>query len=288
MTHAKIALIGSTGRVGKMIATGWRKSQSPWSMAPLQTRNTHKPASPTHIPWNIAQGPAPLETWMNVYGPLNCLIVLAGTTPATGQNMGDNITLTERYVDAAEQMGIPRILIASSSAIYGPGVGVPLSETAICAPLNAYGQSKLDMETALQGRSSQKLNICCLRIGNVLGADALLLNAATGRDITLDVFENGHGPQRSYIGPGVMADILGQLACVPNPLPPALNLAAPTALYMDELAHAANLTWTPRLAPNTMIQDLTLDCDLLQALVNLPPLSSDPEQMIEDWKRHRS
>ena len=283
----RFALIGATGRVGRLVTNAWRSTPGPWTNTPIQTRDLTGPASATHIPWDVAQGPGALQDWMDVFGPLSCLIVLAGTTPATGTDMNDNVALAQRYVQAAHDLGIPRVLIASSSAVYGSGSGSPLAETDPCAPLNAYGASKQMMEQALQAYPMADGNLCCLRIGNVLGADALLLNAAKGGPVVLDIFANGHGPLRSYIGPGDLAHVLGHLATMPHPLPFTLNIAAPTPGYMDALANAADLHWTARPAPETAVQNLTLDCHRLTQYVALSDTASDPTFLIEDWKRHR-
>lgn len=281
------ALIGSTGRVGAMVARAWSQSTHPWHTAPVQTRRMDQPATDRHIPWDItAQGAAGLARWMDQFGPLQALVVLAGTTPATGQDMGDNVTLARHYVQAAQTLGIPRVLVASSSAIYGPGHGRPISETDPCAPINAYGQSKLDMEADLQTLTGMGTEICCLRIGNVLGADALLLNAAKGGAVQIDQFADGHGPMRSYVAPGVLGHILGHLAVQDAPLPFVLNVAQPSPVYMEDLAKAAGLDWDTRPAPENALQNLTLSCERLCAL--LPDIPAHcAVDMIDDWKRHR-
>lgn len=285
---ADFALIGATGRVGRLITRAWRNTPGPWTDTPIQTRDLSTPASATHIPWDIAQGSAALQSWMKVYGNLSCLIVLAGTTPATGTDMDHNVILAKSYVQAAHDLGIPRVLIASSSAVYGSGSGSPLAETDPCSPLNAYGASKQKMEQALRIHPLADGGLCCLRIGNVLGADALFLNAAQGGSITLDVFDNGHGPLRSYIGPSDLAHVLGHLATTTKNLPFTLNIAAPTPVHMDSLAKAANLDWAARPAPETALQNLTLDCRKLMQFVALSNTASDPTSLIKDWKRNRS
>lgn len=284
---ARFALIGATGRVGRLVTHAWRSTPGPWVGTPIQTRDPTIPASATHLPWDISEGSAALQDWMDVYGPLTCLVVLAGATPATGIDMDDNVTLAQRYVQAAHDLGIERVLIASSSAVYGSGSGSPLRETDPCAPLNAYGASKLKMEQVLQTHPMADGNLCCLRIGNVLGADALLLNAAKGDPVTLDIFADGHGPLRSYISPSDLAQVLGYLATTPHRLPFKLNIAAPTPVHMDALANAADLNWSARTAPETAVQNLTLDCHKLTKFVALSDIASDPISMIEDWKRLR-
>lgn len=285
MIHKDFALIGATGRVGRLVTQAWKNSLGPVNQIPFQTRNKDLPASPLHIPWDIADGSGPLEEWMNIYGRLSCLIVLSGTTPATGTNMYDNVTLAQSYTQVAHKLEIPRILIASSSAVYGSGSRRPFVETDPCVPINAYGQSKQMMEESLKSYVSPDRDVCCLRIGNILGADALFLNAKRGERIELDTFEDGKGPIRSYIGPTNFAHVLERLATCKSRLPFTLNVAAPFPVYMDDLARAANLNWTRRPASDAAIQTYTLNCDKLARFVQLPTNASDTRAMVNDLKR---
>jgi nucleoside-diphosphate-sugar epimerase len=145
------------------------------------------------------------------------------------------------------------VLLASSSAVYGFGDGSPMSETHSCAPVNTYGKSKLDMEAMARNVAADtNMEICCLRIGNIAGADALLLNASKATPETpliIDRFPDGAGPLRSYIGPTQAGDVLAQLACHQGTLPHVLNLAGTAPIHMEELAIAAALPWRYATAP---------------------------------------
>jgi nucleoside-diphosphate-sugar epimerase len=207
---------------------------------------------------------------------------------------------------------VPRVLLASSSAVYGLGERDPsqtaaepaaMSETTPCTPLNAYGESKLRMETAADAYRDAIADICCLRIGNVVGADALLLNArvqrkpapaqiVATRPLTIHCFGTPSqdaafcGPLRSYIGPRKLADVLHGLACHNGPLPARLNIAAPRTVHMDALAQAAGLSWEQRSAPQGAVQAVKLDCSKLALLLDdmFKANDSTPEQMIAEWK----
>lgn len=147
MTDAQIMLIGSSGRVGQMVGAAWRKSNHPWRNAPFQIRGGEMPDSPNHLVWDVNNGVGPLLRWIESYGELSSLVVLAGTTPATGSDMDINIHIATQYLDAALAASVPRVLLASSSAVYGPGDGAPLSEAA-----EPYKNAGFD--------------VCCKRIGN--------------------------------------------------------------------------------------------------------------------------
>ncbi len=287
MMDEQILLIGSSGRVGKMVAAAWRKSDRPWRDAPNQVRGGDAAMSASHLVWDVNKGMRPLLRWIESYGELSGFVVLAGTTPATGSDMNANIHIATQYLDAALAASVPRVLLASSSAVYGPGDGRPLSEAAVCAPANAYGLSKRKMEQAAEPYKDAGLDVCCMRIGNVAGADAMLLNAAFAtpeKPIQIDQFSNGKGPLRSYIGPSTLGDCIGQRATYSGSLPFLLNVAAPVSVYMEDLAQAASLPWTYRAAPSSAIQNISLDCQALCQLIDFPMHRANPEEISLDWQ----
>lgn len=271
-----------------MVTSAWRTGLHPWRNALFQTRFDDQDSNFLHLPWHVGDGPDALLNWTKAFGPLQCLVVLAGRTPATGTDMSENIVLARQYVRAAKAAGIPRVLLASSSAVYGAHSDVPYREDAICDPTSEYGVSKLEMENCIAGLDADGVEVCCLRIGNVLGADALMLNAAAGRPITIDCFENGHGPLRSYIGSQTLSHILGQLATTKSRLPFLLNVADPNPIYMSDLADRAGIQWIRREAKVPQTQNITLDCSLLESLIALKPKNANPADMVRDWTKLRS
>ncbi|MCF6272241.1 MAG: hypothetical protein L3J37_03480 [Rhodobacteraceae bacterium] len=125
-----------------------------------------------------------------------------------------------------------------------------------------------------------------MRIGNVAGADAMLLNAASAtpeKPIRIDQFSDGKGPLRSYIGPGAFGDCIGQLATYTGSLPFLLNVAAPVPVHMEQLAAASSLPWAYRAAPPSSIQNISLDCQALCQLVDFPVHAAKPEEISLDW-----
>lgn len=221
------------------------------------------------------------------------LLMLAGITPGPGvteAELAGNRLLAEACVAAAQAAGIGRVLLASSSAVYGvDDAGSGFAETTPPHPVSAYGRAKLDMEAAgLAGRDAG-LEVCALRIGNVAGADALLWPltgraADPERPLRIHGFSDGLGPLRSYIGPGSLARVLAALAAHSGPLPEIVNVAAPEPVRMIDLARAAG--WTCQLieAPASAHQDITLDCSLLAGLCPMTSNDSLPEEMVRQWK----
>ncbi len=279
--------MGASGRVGRLITRTWGKHDSPWHTVPLQYRRPHRLFNSTNIPWDVTDGPDGLLKWIDRFGALETLIVMAGVTPGTSSDMTLNTLIAKAYLDAAKVAGIKRVLLASSSAVYGFGGGLPMSEAHSCAPVNTYGKSKLDMETMARNVAADtNMEICCLRIGNVAGADALLLNASKATPdspLIIDRFSDGAGPLRSYIGPTQAGDVLAQLACHKGALPSVLNFAGTAPIHMEELAIAAALPWRYATAPQTTHQSITLDCSVLAALIDMPRGSHDARMITLDW-----
>lgn len=286
MTRSMI-FIGASGRVGRMVSTAWRIDRGPVDQVVVQTRGQNAATDVTSLLWDPMTGAAPLCDWVARHGTLRTMVVLAGVTPGNGQDLALNSNIAVACVTAAAAARIPRVLIASSSAVYGFGDGTPFAESAICQPANAYGEAKLAMEHACHSLTASGIEICCLRIGNVAGADALLLNVAQtafGDPVAIDTFANGRGPVRSYIGPKSLARVLATLAMQDTVLPPVLNIAAPEPISMDELAQAAGYSWTARPAQQYAQQRITLDSTLLGELYNFTTEESCPSQMVLQWK----
>lgn len=281
-----VLMVGASGRVGRMVQKSWNQTAPELRLVP-QFRNGKVEDC---LIWNPMDGHRALLEEVDRNGAFATMIVLAGVTPATGQPFSLNVDIAEACLDAANSAGIGRVLLASSSAVYGVNDGLPLTEQTPCNPVNEYGQAKLEMERAAAPWRSGGMDLCCLRIGNVAGADALLLNVAAsspGQAITIDIFDDGRGPVRSYIGPRSFASVLATLCGQPAPLPGVLNIAAPVPVSMDALATAAGHPWSPRRPGVNAQQDITLDCSALSRLHEFSPEDSTPDEMVRQWKDSR-
>ncbi|MCC5969629.1 MAG: NAD-dependent epimerase/dehydratase family protein [Pararhodobacter sp.] len=286
LTHPDLIVTGASGRVGRLLARVW---EGTGASVVLQRRG---PAALTtslaELHWSPLDGAAPLCNWVTDHGVPRAMLVLAGATPGTGRDLALNRQLAEACLNAAREAGITRLLVASSSAVYGKGRDQPWHESDKAEPTAPYGRAKLELEAACAQARARGLEVCCLRIGNVAGADALLLNAATDAPLTIDRFADGGGPLRSYIGPKSLARVVLALARLPDRLPQVLNIAAPRAVGMADLAHAAKLDWRWQPAPKAAIQRLTLDCSALTKLVPLAETESTAADIVAQWTTCRS
>lgn len=276
----KVLVLGSSGRVGTLVRHSWQRT-------PLDTPTgfEYQTRGGGGLIWDVLGPPTPQITGG---GPYDCMIVLSGVVPGVGADLSLNTALGLAGLRAAVTLGIGRVLLASSSAVYGNHSDVAFSEGDATRPVNDYGRAKLEMEQACQAQAQHAgIELCCLRIGNVAGADALLLNGAAlaqGASLTLDQFADGGTPLRSYIGPQTLAGVLGTLVHSEAALPEVLNIGAPSAVEMGALADAAGLPVTLVPKEDSSHQRITLNCDRLAALHHFDTVECSAAGMVAQWQ----
>src|SRR5690606_28945374 len=57
-----------------------------------------------------------------------------------------NVTTSQRVLEAVRRVGMPRLVLASSSSVYGNAPEYPTTEDAPTRPFSPYGVTKLAME----------------------------------------------------------------------------------------------------------------------------------------------
>lgn len=257
-------ILGASGQIGRSLARVWPTTVPEAGPGLWQYRPGAAP--PPDVPslcWDIlAEAPPVLPAG------LSGIIVLAGVTSGDAAALALNTRLAEAALVLARAHGIPRVLLASSQAVYGAHSG-PAREDSPCAPLNPYGVAKLAMEQAL----AHAPEVTALRIGNYAGSGALFRAARQGQ-VSLDQFSDGRSPVRSYIGPVSLARVLAALLAHSDALPPVLNVALPGGVEMAALLHAAALPFTFRPAPLTGLPEAVLDVTRLGGMLSLPAASA--------------
>ena len=275
--------VGASGRVGQMLMKHWQDEMPDNLRIIPQSRDIDLPDA---VIWSPLDGPDALVAWVKENGPIDGMFSFAGVTPGPNCVLSDNAALAQACLSAASAVAIPSVLFASSSAVYGVGDGTPMKEDTALNPVNDYGRAKVDAETVCSEWRDKGINVTVLRIGNVAGADALLSNVAKAnqsRSLKLDIFKNGGGPRRSYIGPVTLAEVLVTLANKNRDLPHVINLGAPTSISMESLLSQTDLPWNKVLAPETAHQDILLDCSLLESLFSFSKKASDASTMLAEW-----
>jgi UDP-glucose 4-epimerase len=117
----------------------------------------------------------------------------------------NNAVATLQLLRAMLRQGVKRFVFSSTCATYGVPAALPIVETTPQAPINPYGQTKLDVENALKALArAHGLSFAAFRYFNAAGAAAdgsigedhdpethlipLAIDAAAGRRPALQVF----------------------------------------------------------------------------------------------------
>ena len=267
----RILHLGASGRLGRMVSRAWRGPAGECLDVVPQLRRASDAPEGAAI-WSPLEEPAP------DIGPVDVVIDLSGVTRGSAAALGRNVDLAAAALAAAERLGARHALLPSSAAVYGAG---PFGEDAEPAPVSDYGRAKLAVERAARGRPAT-----CLRIGNVVGADALLGASREGPAL-IDRLPDGRGPRRSYIGPLGLAHVLAGLArraARGLSMPRVLDVATPGAVAMEDLADAAGLPWRHRPARPGVIAEVALDTRRLEALLPGAAGPADPAAMVAEWR----
>lgn len=199
-----------------------------------------------------------------------------------GRHLDRNVLLTQRVLDAALDVGCGRVVVASSSSVYGHDPGRPSRETDPVRPLHPYGVSKAAAEQVASVYVERGVDVVCLRYFTVYGprqrpdmAFHRLIDAACGgpafpcysslhtvRDVTFveDVVTATLAAVHADLAPGTICNVGGgspvSLAHVrevlarwtggPVPVAPQPAVAGDPRRTSADLTRAARLLqWSP-------------------------------------------
>ncbi|RAG86232.1 hypothetical protein DN069_07705 [Streptacidiphilus pinicola] len=253
--HRLALVTGAGGFIGshlvdELLARGWRvravDRRSP-SGDSLAARNlAHAIGSPRFAFEHVdVAGPHLGELLAEVDAVFH-LAAATGVRGSWGKNFAsyvqDNITATHQLIEQCERAGVPRLVVASSSSVYGGAAGGASSESGAVRPLSPYGVSKLAAEQlalAYAARRDAATQVVALRFFTVYGprqredmAIARMLNAVrTGRAMRL----YGDGSQRrnfTYVSDVVAALVRAEHTALTGR---AVNVAGPATLSVREL-----------------------------------------------------
>jgi len=165
------------------------------------------------------------------------LAAIPGVRPSWGSRFEDyiscNILATQRIMRAATQLGVPRVVVASSSSVYGATDGSPSKESDPPRPSSPYGVTKLAAEQlclAHAARADSPTTAVALRYFSVYGPrqrpDMFIQRALTATITGRPLHLFGHGHRRrdfTFVDDVVAATITAGNAHTPNAV---LNVGA--------------------------------------------------------------
>lgn len=156
-----------------------------------------------------------------------------------------NATGTLNVLEAARSAGVPHLVVASSSSVYGANPALPKREDMVPAPLSPYAASKLATESyALAWQHTFGIGVLALRFFNVFGPrqqpghayaaviPAFVHAALRGEPLVV----HGDGEQsRDFTFVGTVCDIIAQAVERGVTSPGPVNLAFGTRTSLLEL-----------------------------------------------------
>ncbi|CAM5660960.1 NAD-dependent epimerase/dehydratase family protein OS=Streptomyces alboniger OX=132473 GN=CP975_02880 PE=4 SV=1 [Streptomyces alboniger] len=181
------------------------------------------------------------------------LAALPGVRPSWTQfpeYLHCNVLATQRLMDACVHAGVPRVVMASSSSVYGGAEGT-MNEDDLPRPLSPYGVTKLAAERlalAFAARRDAALSVSALRFFTVYGPgqrpDMFIgrVIRATLENKPIDVY--GDGTQiRDFVHVSDIVRALMLAATPPEQGSSVLNIGTGQAVSMNEvLALTGELT----------------------------------------------
>ena len=264
----RVLLLGASGKLGRIVQAVYAHDQgAEISITPVARRSCGLAGA---LYWHPGEDMAHLPQCDGV-------LALWGVTQGGQDALAQNSALAIKAEQVARQTGASCVIHCSSAAIYRPARH-SLTEEAPVDPPSAYGRAKLHMEQVIKSMRDDLRHVV-LRIGNVAGAESLFGNMRSGKPVVLDQFENGQGPERSYISPQDLARVF--IALLHDETARGVyNVAAPDPVRMQDLAKAAGCEVIWRRAPIHAVQSVILDTSCLARHVPLAAPSSDPATLV--------
>lgn len=276
-------ILGANGKLGAMMAhfatragLGWR-TQARTKGADVQWSGAFDDPAVDQI---FAQG-ATLINMIGYTGPDEALL------------HDTNFHFVKDLLANAAKAGVAHVVLASSAAVYGAGNGTPFDENDSLRPITPYGVSKSKMEEVARSFSATSASpaITILRIGNIVGADAL--NAVANRHVKackpmpLHRFPDGSAALRSYIGPRDLFDVV-RVCSKPHEGPSrVINVAHPQPVTLDAVLSAyrthqiPDLKWINMPSPDGIPHRVTLSTLRAQSLVDFREYDNPADAMVQ-------
>lgn len=273
--NQKVLVLGASGKLGKMLRAAWAEMCPPLVELVYCTRKSSEGGD---IVWSPGGNTDHLPQ-------VDAIVALWGAVPGAGHRLDSNSTLARAAVDLAGCLGADRVLHCSSAAVYRPE-GALLCEEDEAEPPSDYGKSKRNMESLIEALSQEQgaPSMVSMRIANVAGADSLFANMKPEGKLRLDRFPGGQGPLRSYVAPDDLARAIIALVLAKDITGP-INIAAPKATAMEDLAQAVGCQVTWQDAPPQAISSVCLSTARLARILPLPDQSSDASYLVNSARR---
>ena len=247
-TIMRVLVTGGYGFVGSFVAE--RFYREGWDVSILDNLSTGRKAYADfkHRSYVMSvEDPACEEVFRS--GGFDVVVHLAAQTDVSSsledpqEDARSNVLGLVNVLNLSAKYGVKKVIFSSSAAVYGLQEGVPIRESAPCAPISPYGISKWTGEQyLLKWRELFGLETLCFRIANVYGprqghggeggvVSAFIRRVLAGEELTI----YGDGEQtRDFIYVGDVADAVYRAAL--SDLSGVYNLSTGKEISVNELA----------------------------------------------------
>jgi nucleoside-diphosphate-sugar epimerase len=284
----KVLILGGSGRVGRLLRVHLDNCGEldvfyhSYSAIRLKNRFDR-----SYLTFDLLQKKAINEYFSFHQLEFDVVINLAANINKDKDATKDNLEITKNALKLCRLVGAKRFLYFSSSAVYGNGANI--NENCQLAPTNYYGKTKIYCEKLIS-EYSEGINFSCLRLGNIVGADSLMEglidNEFVYKNTMISLFENGKGPERSYITPLHLTNILRLLIQNKSINPPHLNVASILKIDMRFCLDYFGIKWRPFIDTDIEKQCITLDCSMLKEMFPQSQMKMTEEEFLNDFKKY--
>lgn len=173
----RIVVTGGAGFIGANLCRFLSRTDRIDSVVTIDDLSTGSRANLDGVPVELIEGSIlDSELLDDLVRGADAVVHLAAR-PSVPRSLADpmashtvNATGTLQVLEAVRRAGVPHVVVASSSSVYGASTELPKSESLATRPLSPYAVSKLATESyALAHSHSFDIDVLALRFFNVFG-----------------------------------------------------------------------------------------------------------------------
>lgn len=289
----KILITGGAGFIGSSIATALAKRKHKLTIYDIGTRDT-KIDNVEHIKGDIFDAPR----LTSILRECDSVIHLVGSsearTPQKRPQMSFDLNIRSLQVllEAMRNIGVPRLILSSSSAVYGIVDRSPVSEKTAPKPTNIHGYHKYMAEQLAEAYSvNYDTHMTILRLFNVCGIgghgilNMLLEKASRGEPVKL----YGEKQKRDFIHVSDVADAFANILQLDREFE-LYNVGTGVGRSIEDIANLVKERFPSLSVEHSeyegILYDFVADITKLRDTTSFNPDSSDDKlrEVVRDWR----